>query len=129
MSEAAVYARATAHAGLAALVGTRVYPSNLPQSPTLPAVAYTRISRSRESVMGIDTDLARGRYQLTVFAPTYLVAKLVLEQIRAAFQRYRGTSAGVVVDETFIENDRDGYDPTLGLHAPSIDILMHYRET
>lgn len=129
MSAEALYARATAHAGLTALIGTRVYPGTLPQSTALPAVAYSRISRSRESVMGVDTDLARARYQLTAFARTPLAAKNVIEQIRACFQRWRGTAAAVVVDDVFISDDRDGYDQTLELHAPSIDILMHYRET
>jgi hypothetical protein len=41
----AVYARLAAHSGVVALVGDRVYPDKLPQPPTFPAIAYTRVSQ------------------------------------------------------------------------------------
>ena len=44
-------------AGLTALVATRIYPGDMPESCTKPAIAYARISTPREHTMGIDPGL------------------------------------------------------------------------
>lgn len=128
MSETALYSRASGHAGLSALVGTRIYPLHRPEKSTLPAVTFRRISTVRESAMGSDTNVVQVRYQLDAYASTVLEAKSVQDQIRAAFQRYRGTSAGVVVQDTFIEGQAADYDPVANIHRLTLDVLLVHEE-
>jgi hypothetical protein len=52
MIEAALRAVLIAHPDVAALAGGRIYPLILPQNPTLPAIAYQRISNLADSTHG-----------------------------------------------------------------------------
>lgn len=131
--EQAVYSRLTGHAGLAALVGSRVYPLVLPQRPTLPAVTYQRVEALRQSAMGVDTGLASARVQVDSWATTYAGSKGVAAQVRAALQRWRGTEAGVTVEDAFLERDQDlfedeGSSAEGKLYRVSQDYLIWYRE-
>lgn len=131
LAEEAVYARLTAHAGTAALVGARVYPLKLPQTPTLPAVTYQRISATRESAMGSDTGITRARFQVTSHAASYSGVKALAEQVRQALQRYSGTSATVTVHDCFLENEIDLFDQddALAGHYPvAQDFIVIYGE-
>lgn len=137
MIEEALYSRMTAHAGLAALVGTRVYPDQLPQNPTLPAVVYQRIDTRRESAMGADAPIGFPLFQVTGWAKEAggkSARKNALElavQIRAALQRYRGTPAGQTTEilDCFVVDERDAYDDAeRGLRGVQLDFSVRHRE-
>ncbi|MBV5268975.1 MAG: DUF3168 domain-containing protein, partial [Afipia sp.] len=61
-----------ADAGIAAIVGTRVFPIKIPQGtpPKVSSIVYTRISGAGVYHMGGDSGLAMPRYQLDAWAPT-----------------------------------------------------------
>lgn len=126
--EDALYTRLTTHAGLSALIGTRAYPTLLPEKPTLPAVRYRRISGPRESAMGVDLGIAHARFQLDSFAATYTGARDVAAQVRAALQRYRATVGGVEILDIFVENELHLYEDELKIHQVLQDYRVHHRE-
>lgn len=126
--EAALFTRLTTHAGLAAIIGTRAYPVLLPQNPTLPAVVYQRISTRRPHAGGVDTGVAIPRFQVTGWATTALGAKDLKEQMRAALQRWRGTVAGILVMDTFLEGELDRYDDDAKLFGEQLDVFIPHRE-
>lgn len=107
MIHEALFARLSGYAGLTALVATRVYPRQLPQNPTYPAVTYERISADRQSAMGSDSGLVSGRWQVSSWGKTYTDARDAAEQVRKALQRYRGTLSGTVIQDIFIESEND----------------------
>lgn len=131
--EAAIIARVAATASLVTLVGTRVSPIVVPQSAALPAIAYQLVSDVREEVMGVNAGIRRARVQLTILADTYASALAVSAAVETAFNRYRGTSASVVVQDCFIENTASGLDPQSGQEAGegtmsrTMDLLFHYE--
>lgn len=135
--EEAIVARVAAIPALAALVSTRVYPLVLPQNPTLPALTYRRISTTRPTAMGRDPGIAFPRIQFTVWATGtaggYANAKAVKDALRgdgagSAFQRWRGTVAGVQVLDSVLANELEFYDETAKLIAEVLDFFMPYRE-
>jgi len=82
--EADVYAALTGNAGVAALVGTRVYPQQLPDDVTFPAIAYRNI----DSVpVGGLCEVAR--IQLDVYGVTYSSVKAVRDALRACCNTQR----------------------------------------
>lgn len=107
MIHEALYTRLTSVAGLTALVGTRIYPRQLPQNPAYPCLMYARVSAERESAMGADTKLVAGRWQVSSWGKTYTDARDTAEQVRLALERYRGTSSGTVIQDIFIESEND----------------------
>ena len=97
--------RLTEHAGTAALIGTRAFFDHLPKGPTLPAVVVQQISGRPVPAMGADTGNNSGRVQTDAYAATRAGAQLLGAQMRAALKRYRGTVAGVEVDDVFLEDE------------------------
>lgn len=120
MIEAVLYSRLRDFAGLAALVGDRIYPIVLPQKCPLPAITYKRITTPpREPMLSRDTGTAQPFFEVTVFvdyapseAPTnatYDQLLAVAEQVRLALQRWQDADAEV--DDTYIEDEADDFNP------------------
>jgi hypothetical protein len=127
--EQALFSYLSNHAGLKALVNTRVYPITMPQNPTLPAVTYQKISGVVDYVMD-DTSIKRPRFQFDAWATSYSSARAVGEQIKSALNRYTGTmggAGGVAVIGTWIENETDLFEPDTGLYRVSIDIRFEHE--
>lgn len=129
--EEAVKARLGAVSGVTSLISTRVYPVKLPQSATLPAVTYQRVSTIRENAMAADPGVARTRLQVTCAADSYSGLKAVTEAVRAALQRYRGTVGGVVVLDVFLDNETDLFgeeENDAGVYLTAQDFIVIHRE-
>ena len=135
MIETAIYQRLAAFAGLTALVGgasaPRITPHLLTQDTAYPAVTYFVVSAPRETAMGSDPGIVHARMQVECWALKYLDAVNVAEQVRLALQRYRGTVAGTVILDTFIDDMRD-FEPELVngviVRRREIELMVHYRE-
>jgi hypothetical protein len=127
--EAAIAARLKAVGGLTALVAQRIYPQALPDGATLPAVTYSRISTGHNSAMGSDAAAVRARVQVSCWGKKYGDAKDVQVEARKALQRFRGTSASTVIDDIFIEEERDlPREPVTGIYHCVTDVIAWFRE-
>ena len=125
--EYAIKARLEAVSGVTDLVAARIYPAVLPQNPTLPAITFQRIDGPRLSAMTNDV-WAEPRIQINSYAAKYTGAKALAQQVRIALQRWSGTSAGVVIHDIFIENDRDNYDDEVEAWRVIADYLVQHDE-
>ena len=131
--EDAIYTQLSGFAGLSALVGTRIHPGELPEDTNvgesfLDSVVYFPISGERISAMGVDTGLVRERFQFDGWSRTYDGANAVREQLRLALQRWRGTVATVVIQDTFILSRHYRFDPVAELHGAGHDAMINYEE-
>lgn len=129
--EEALFAHLTANAGVTALVSTRVYPVQMPQNPTLPAIVYNRISGERVQHMQGSSGLASPRIQFDCFAKTYAVAKAVAEALRLAIEGFSGTMGGVNgpdVNSCLLQSDSDGYEDDLEVYWVSVDYIVWHTE-
>lgn len=102
----AIVARADAH-GLGGLLGTppKIFPtSEVAQGTQVPYVTFQQVSGARAHVMNSDK-LAQPRIQFDVFGSTRIEALNVRDQILAAFDRWSGTFAGIVVQASVAESE------------------------
>lgn len=101
----------TANAGVAALVGPRVYPVRLPTNVTLPAVSYQRISSTRLHSHQGASGLAHPRLQVDCWGRSYSSARGVATAVRKALDGYRGAFGGggnqVPIGGVFLDNEMD----------------------
>ncbi len=126
--EADLYSRLTGFAGLAALVGNRVYPQMIPQAVTMPAISYQRVSTIRTSVMRNDIDIVRSRFQVDVWAKDFDEGEAITAQVLAALQRYRGTGT-VEILAVFSLEEIDLYEPETEIYHQALDFEINYRES
>lgn len=126
--EDAIYSRLSTFAALELLVTNRIYPQQGPQGVAKPYIVYGRISTERISALGADTDIAQARFQFNCYSDTYDNARDVFEQVRAAMQRWKGTEAGITIEDSFIETERDEYEQDTTLFYVIADIIIIYRE-
>jgi hypothetical protein len=119
--------------GVSSLVSTRIYPLKLPQTVTLPAITYQRISTPR--VLTHDQasgGLALPRFQITVWAESPDSAKAVVDAVRTAIHGFRGnfgTGANIVsVGSCLAEDERIAYEAASQLYMSSIDFIIYHAE-
>lgn len=106
---AGLYTYLQSKTAITAVVSTRVYPLNLPQTGTTiyPCIVYQTISQRRTYSHGGDCQLCFERVTFNCFASTYKAAKDLAELIRLAISGYRGTWGSTTIQSCFSEGDRD----------------------
>lgn len=126
--EQALYNRLSTHAGLAALVGSRIYPVRLPLRPDYPAVSYFRVSRSMRRAFGGTVSGQETRFQFDCWAKTYAGGKDVADQVIAALDGFSGTmggSGGVEVQAVYLENEQDDdFEDSADLYHTIVEFMI-----
>lgn len=125
--EEAVRSRVIGYAGVTALIGTRMYPVKLPQDVTYPALTYAVIAAPREHLMVADAGVIGALIQVSVWAETMATAKALAIQVAASLNRFHGTVLGVVIQETWIENESDGWEDEAKVYHIPIDVRVNYE--
>lgn len=124
--EADLYSRLTGHAGLAALIGTRLYPDAAPQNASRPYVVYQRISTTRWQALSGVVVAASPRFQLTVYADSVSDLVSVAAQLRAAVLAMADST--VTVYERTLDNESTGYDDESHLFRRDLDVRILHSE-
>jgi hypothetical protein len=112
---------------LAEEVDNRIWPTLLPQDPTLPAIVYTRISTPRLYKFE-DTFLPQGRFQFDCYAEEFQEAKNVAADIKAALDLYSGSMGDYTVETCIIEDEMDIYEPETGRWRSMVEVVIWYLE-
>jgi len=123
--ETALRAWMIADPALAGLVGTRIYPHALPQTPTLPACTYRRVSYRRPD----EIPFATVRIQVTAWGDTYTSARAVADALKTAADRKKGTSSGLTVVYASVQGDLELVDPVTGRYTVPVDFQVTYKES
>jgi len=103
----AIVAMLRADTSVAALVGTRIYPSYAPQNYTLPVIVYTRLSASRVRSADGSAGMVAMNMQLSCWAATKAGAETLSAAVQSCLDDYSGTSDGVVIDVISMDNELD----------------------
>lgn len=127
--EVALYTILSASTALTDHVGTRIYPSYLPQNCTYPALTYWRVSTIRESAMNADPGISTARFQVSVWATSPVTAGDVADHVRTALHRTIGSYGGVTITDNAIDGEMTTFDPETEEHQVAIDFLISQQET
>lgn len=118
-----------ADAAIAALVGTRVHPLNLPQKSTLPAVTVERIDTTRESTHDGPEGMQRARMRVSCWALTLLAARDLADKVRRRLHGFVGTmGAGTVVQASFMDSDSDDFQSDPEMYVADLDFEIWAQE-
>lgn len=123
------------HAALIAQVpATRIYPSIIPQTATLPAISYSHISSVEETDISMNTEIVRARVQVTVAvsgidSTSYAKVKELISLITAACNHKSGNINGVNTKSVIRDVlSPDFRDDDSGVSYQSIDFRVVYKE-
>lgn len=103
--EEAVIQYLLAQTGLADLIGTKLYPEELPQKTELPGVTYIKISDVKDHLLTGQSNVDSPVFQFTVFSFTKSEARNVSNQIKKALKDYSGVLSGLVIQKIELENE------------------------
>jgi hypothetical protein len=128
----AIYARCTAHAGIAAIIGDACYPDALPDpdevpagGSLLPALVYRRVggnpSRYRSHSGGGGRDTAR--IQFDCYAPTGDQAATLAREVVKAWNGYKGGAVG----SAFAESQLSMPELEVGRYREIVDVMIDYE--
>ncbi len=126
--EAALYSKLTGDAGVAALVGSRVYPMHMPQAGTLPALVYERITTVRSYAHDGQQSPTLVRMQVDSIAGTLAAAEPCAAAVLACLSGFVGTVGGVDIRSCFAENQVNLPDEETGLVRVVQDYLITFME-
>ena len=109
------------NATVSGLVSTRIYPDDLPQNCTLPAITYYRVSTEHYGdITGTKTGLAVARLQIDCFATTRAGANALAEAVRKSGVLDLGhtTTNGVDIGSVVLDDGQRHFvePPTDGNH-------------
>lgn len=110
-------------------VGSRVHPLVLPQTPTLPAVVYRRISIDPTHSHDGASDLDRSRVQVDAWADTYAEAREAAVAIRVTLDGQRGMWSGLWVSGVLLDGGDDHYEDEVAMWRARMDYrIWHATE-
>lgn len=121
--ESDLYAHLSGHAGLAALVGTRIYPpprqQQIATGAGLPAVTYYLLGADREQVVTRTIAATLWWLNLDIWAASYLTAIAVSTQLKAALHTF------VAMDVQHV-TERDPPDDVPDVFRRTIEVEVLY---
>jgi hypothetical protein len=130
--EEAIILKLLQTSGVAAKVGTRIFPGARPQASALPAIAINRISGAPLYADDGETGLAESRLQIDCWAGTYSEAKLTARAVIDSLSAFVGTVSGVTFPTIMLDAERDLREPGLNaaeyLFRTSLDFII-WQET
>lgn len=118
---AVIAARLTGYSGVSALVGTRIYPLELPQKPTYPAIRYQRISNTDTNG---NTALRETRWQIDCWGQTYAAATALAAQVKAAFEGFTDTNQTPGIKQSYVVNEGDDYDDQAKVFRTIVEVIL-----
>lgn len=89
------------------LISGRIYPLQLPQTPTLPAITFQRVDGPREHHFEGASGIAHPRIQIDTYARTYPEVVELAKQVRIALDGFDGAVGTVNIKGAWLRGDHD----------------------
>ncbi len=113
---------------VAALVVTRVFFADAPQTPPVPFILMTRIGTQYVHSLNSNAGLCNARIQLDCYAKTQKEARSVGQAVKNAIDTFRGTNSDVTIQGVLLLDSMDGYDESPELRRVTQDYHVWYNE-
>jgi hypothetical protein len=121
---------------IADVIGSRMFPTIIPQGTTFPCIGYMQASAVRLNALDGPTKLAQWRMSFTVLSETYQEAKDLGDAIRKRLDGARGTFGTTKFGQIKLDMEIDGFAQEAGseasspgLHRLIQDYLVTFTET
>jgi hypothetical protein len=121
MIEKALFTHVTSDTVIAALIGTRFFPNQIPQKESLPAATYQQGKGDREHDMEGAVGMVNSEYTVICYGESYSAAKELAEAVRKRLDGYSGIVGGVTIDVIMLTDELDVPE-----FKPGTDILSRY---
>ena len=99
--EKAIFSYLTNFPGVKDLIGTRLYPLEIPQTGTLPAVIYESMGRNSINSQSGDSNLAKSTIRFTAWAEDYDGERVIIDALDIALNGYQGMMGGLYIQGCF----------------------------
>lgn len=110
-------------AGVQAVVGERIHPLVIPQGErgiaAMPCLVYQVITRERRKTRCGTSALVKTSLQIDAYGRSYAQCKSASETCVAALLDFRGSAAGVSIQDVALGTEIDLIDPEPGLYRVS----------
>jgi hypothetical protein len=110
-----------------AMVGDRVYPLLLPQQPTLPAIAYQRISSSHVHSHSGVSGYCTARVQFACYAQSFAEAASLGDKLRAAIDAWAGVQGATSFAGILLLDERDAFEEEALSFRKDLDFEVQYQ--
>ncbi len=117
-----------ADSAVAALVVTRVFFADAPQTPPVPFILMTRIGTQYVHSLNSNAGLSRARIQLDCYAKTQKEARSVGQAVKTALDTFRGIDSDVTIQAVLLLDSMDGFDESPELRRVTQDYHVWYNE-
>ena len=132
---AAIYNVLASNAGVSGQVSDRIRPDAIDQNEILPAIAFWRVSGiSVQNIDGSVSGIARARVTIEAYASQRTTANALIELVRLALIKAKGTFAGTRVRNFAVDTHQQHYvdNPTDGnsslRYVSAQDFSVYYLE-
>jgi hypothetical protein len=119
--EAALCALLLEGTAVAALIGTRIYPNQVPQKSAMPAITYQQISGARDYTLDGPSGMTSPRFQINCWAKTYIEVCRLANAVRKRLNGYSGNFNTLIIHVIQLEDVGDMPQITAGT-----DVLSRY---
>ena len=129
MIETALNAYLLGHTGVAAMVGTRIYPLQAPKGTATPYLVYLKVSSGRRYTHDGFANFQQPRMQISCYAERYLTSgsvvgvKNLAQEVIAAIEAWPGAT---YIQAAFLEDEKDLTDPDTKLFHIALDFFVDY---
>ena len=126
--EAGIQQLVTASEAVSALIGARMYPLILPESPVFPAVTYQVISSIEEMTLNGPLGIFTARVQVEAWSGSYGETKAVMAAIRAVLDGFTGAlpDGTAVANLWLADSPADSFAPEPRLYSTRQDFKLIY---
>lgn len=127
MIDQAVYSLLSTDAAIAALVGTRIYPIILPQTPTFPAITYTKVGAGRYVQHGGSVGVIDTTIQIDCYDTTILGAKNLAAAVVARCHALAGTYSTTKIFLASVINELDLSEPDFAEFRVMLEVMFTHN--
>lgn len=128
--ETAIYARLSGYSALTTLLSASdaIYPVVAGQGASQPYLVYSVVDSQRTPAMGANVNPSDAFVEVAVVSSSAATTVSIAEQVKAALDRYAGTSGGTVVQHIFFDGENDVFDPDRKYFQRTLDFRVHYED-
>lgn len=106
MTGKAIYKLLTSATPVTALVSTRIYPDMATQDAAYPFIVYSHENTTPTDTKDGASPMDADDFSVHVYAKSYSVAQDIAGKVRAALDRFKGTSEGINIAQIIFDNQQ-----------------------